>query len=172
MNKNLFIAIVLGIDALTIGTFGTAAYESGRPIVGVIFLFVLVILSGIAFGFVLNQDDVEKPMPKINETDYTRIGVAIMKQTVEALEKERASGNTCPHGLCIFLKKGLSQELNVDYNKITESQMHMAFPFFTYNNAKTYGGATNLKTLFWWNEEEISPRIEFLKIMIKWQEEL
>ena len=67
MDKNTFISIVLGLDALTIGTFGTAAYESGRPIVGIVFLFTLVVISGIAFGFAMsNQKEVRSA--KLNET--------------------------------------------------------------------------------------------------------
>lgn len=171
MNKNLFISIVLGIDALTIGAFGTAAYESGRPIVGVVFLFVLVILSGIAFGFVLNQDE-DKSMPKISPTIYTRMGINVMKKTMKMLEEECANDNPCPDGLCVLLKMGLSRELNIDYNCVTETQMFMVFPFFSYSNAKMYGSAVYPEKAYWWDRDDILPRIEFLKTMIRWQEEL
>lgn len=170
MDKKAFIAIVLGIDALTIGAFGTAAYESGRPIVGVVFLFVLVILSGMAFGFVRPDKKEIRPSHKLNKTVNTEAGVYIMKNLKRELEEDMSKGLPCPQGLCIMLKDKLAEYKKISYDCITETMMHQTFPYFNYENAENYGNAKPGGTAYWWSRDAISPRIKFLEKMIEWQE--
>lgn len=169
MDKNTFISIVLGLDALTIGTFGTAAYENGRPIVGIVFLFTLVVISGIAFGFAMsNQKEVRSA--KLNETVDTEAGVYIMKNLKRELEEDMSKRLPCPQGLCIMLKDKLAEYKKISRDCITITMMHQTFPYFNYENAKNYGNAKKIQLVYWWNRDDILPRIKFLEKMIEWQE--
>lgn len=169
MNKSLFISIVLGIDALTIGAFGTATYESGRPIVGVVFLFTLVVLSGIAFRFV-RPDKKEIRPPQLNETVDTEAGVYIMKNLKRELEEDMSKGLPCPNGLCIMLRDKLIEYKKISHDCVTIAMMNRTFPYFNYENAENYGNAKRGPAAYWWNRDEILPRVKFLQKMIEWQE--